>query len=102
MSAARLASTTVTLTIRMIAIITAIDGMSFATRVDLLNRVSEFDAGDEVELTIERDGEERVVQTLIQPIDQSGDRVGIGKQCHHFALPARPRGNSQTMAITAR
>lgn len=59
-------------------VITAIDGMSFATRVDFLNRISEFEAGDEVELTIERDGEERVVQTLIQPIDQSGDRVGIG------------------------
>lgn len=59
-------------------VITAIDGQSFATRVDFLDRVVEYNSGDEVKLTIERDGEEKVIKTLMQPIDQSGDRVGIG------------------------
>ncbi|WP_214827169.1 SepM family pheromone-processing serine protease [Exiguobacterium algae] len=59
-------------------VITAINGTSFANRIDFMERVAQFEAGDEVELTIERDGKERVVKTLIQPIDQSGNRVGIG------------------------
>lgn len=59
-------------------IITALDGQSFASRLDFIERVASFEAGDEVSVTLERDGREREVDTLIQPIDRSGDRVGLG------------------------
>ena len=59
-------------------VITAIDGKSFMNRLDFMERVQQYEAGDKIVLTIERDGKERIVKTLIQPIDQSGSRVGIG------------------------
>ncbi|TCI71982.1 PDZ domain-containing protein [Exiguobacterium sp. SH0S7] len=59
-------------------VITALDGQSFASRLDFIKRVSAFEAGDEVTITLERDGRERVVKTLVQPLDRSGDRVGLG------------------------
>ncbi len=58
--------------------VTAIDGQSFATRLDFMDRVASYDKGEEVELTIERDGEERTVKTLIQPLSSTSDRVGLG------------------------
>ncbi len=59
-------------------VITAIDGRSFVSRLDFLDRVAAYEAGDEVTLTLERDGRERVVQTLVQPLDRSQSRVGLG------------------------
>lgn len=59
-------------------VITALDGQSFVSRLDFIDRVSTFSAGDEVTITLERDGRERVVKTLVQPLDRSGSRVGIG------------------------
>ena len=37
-----------------------------------------------------------------QPSAGHGGGGGIGGRRHYFALPARPRGKSQTMAMTAR
>lgn len=59
-------------------VVTAIDGQSFATRLDFMDQVASYDKGEEVELTIERDGEERTVKTLIQPLSSTSDRVGLG------------------------
>lgn len=59
-------------------VITALDGRSFASRLDFIDRVEAFEAGDEVTITLEREGRERVVKTLVQPLDRSGDRVGLG------------------------
>ncbi|WP_214763858.1 SepM family pheromone-processing serine protease [Exiguobacterium sp. s141] len=59
-------------------VITAIDGQSFASRLDFIERVASFEAGDEVSVTLERDERELEVDTLIQPLDRTGDRVGLG------------------------
>ncbi|STO08559.1 SepM family pheromone-processing serine protease [Exiguobacterium aurantiacum] len=59
-------------------VITAIDGRSFVSRLDFLDRVAAYEAGDEVTLTLERDGRERVVHSLVQPLDRSQSRVGLG------------------------
>lgn len=59
-------------------VITALDGQSFVSRLDFLKRLSSFEIGEEVAVTIERDGREREVKTLIQPLDRSGDKGGLG------------------------
>lgn len=59
-------------------VITALNGRSFVSRLDFVDRVASFKAGEEVSLTLERDDRERTVKTLIQPLDQKGDQAGLG------------------------
>lgn len=81
-------------------IIHKIDGMSLINLGDFASAIAEKDQGDTVQLTIEREGEEKEIEVELKEIPNSDGKVGMGIQfAEDRVIKAHPEVTIETSNI---